>query len=317
MKRKILLGLFILLPALVFPADGRLLETKTANPPPQDRESLVSLLPEGVDLSGWKSSSSPRFYEPANLWEYINGQSELYLNYGFQMVMTSDYVSEDPSRSLNIEIFKMENPDDAFGIYAAERNSEDEFLKIGVQGYFAENTVNFWDGPYYVKLLSFENFPNLKETLLKLANSIAAKIEGEYSEPKLFACFPEKNKVRMSERYIPANFLGHSFLKNGHRVEYENKGIRYSLFLAESRTPQEAEEAFTKYENFLKSENATIVRETKPDYREMSVKNQTSSVIFQYTTIIGGVQNIVDLPEGKEIVLEMLNKLRGRGSFPH
>ena len=278
----------------------------------QGKEALRALLPSEEEISGWESPSPSRFFEPDNLWEYINGQAELYLGYGFQLVVTSDYTSQEDSSSLIVDIYMMESPGHAFGIYAAERTPDDNFIDVGVQGYVGGNILNFWKGPYYVKLTSFQSSPSAEEVLIRFSRVIADKIPGNYSEPELFACFPEKNRVRMSERYIPQNFMGHGFLKNGYRVDYHHEGIRYQVFLVENSSPEEAEEAFSKYLNFLKTEGEIISHEKKSDYQKIRTKNRKKVVIFQYGSILGGVLNFGDSADEDKIIEEILTKLRGR-----
>ena len=285
-------------------------QAKASEKSAMDRQVLGALLPTMEEISGWEFSSTPQFFEPGNLWEYIDGAAELYLQYGFRMVVTSEYTSRKDSNFLNVEIYQMESPDHAFGIYAAERSPDDNFVQIGVQGYLGESYLNFWKGPYYVKLISFQTSSGTKGVLLEFSRLIADKIAGNYSEPELFACFPETNKVKMSERYIPNNFLGHPFLKNGYRVDYVREESQYQLFLVDNGSPEKAEEVFNKYQNFFKSQNEKISHEKGIDYQKICTKD--GKVIFQYESIIGGVLNIDDLSEAEGIIEEMLKKLRHR-----
>ncbi len=312
MKRELIL-LFSIALVMGIPLSGVMAsEVSPTGEIAQGKEALRALLPSEEEVSGWESPSPPRFFEPDNLWEYINGQAELYLGYGFQLVVTSDYTSREDSSSLVVDIYLMESPHHAFGIYAAERTPEDNFIDVGVQGYVGGNILNFWKGPYYVKLTSFQSSPSAEEVLIRFSRVIADKIPGSYSEPELFACFPEKNRVRMSERYIPQNFMGHGFLKNGYLVNYHHEGIRYQVFLVENSSPEEAEEAFGKYHNFIKDDSKIISHEKKSDYQKIRTRNRKKVVIFQYGSIIGGVLNMGDFPEADEIIEEILTKLRGR-----
>lgn len=310
MKLKFVIFFSIAITALFPPADFLVLEAGSNIGFTRDKQDLKALLPDEKRLPGWKNPPDPRFYEPSNLWEYINGQAEMYLQYGFRLVVTSDYTQKENSDSLAVEIYQMESPYHAFALYAAERSPEDNFIKLGVQGYIGENVLNFWKGPFYVKLTSFQDSPTIKENLLKVAGAIADKISGDYSEPEFFVYFPKKNKVNMSERYIPQNFLGHPFLKNGYRVDYKQGENRYQVFLTENSSPEEAEEAFNKYHEFLKNEGEFISLEKKSDYQKIRAKNEKRKVIFQYRSIVGGVLNIKNLTEGEKIIEGILKKLR-------
>lgn len=312
LKRELILLFSIALAMVISMSSVLASEADRVGETAQGKEALRALLPTEEEIAGWESSSPPRFFEPGNLWEYINGQAEFYLQYGFQLVVTSDYASREDSSSLIVDIYVMESPRHAFGIYAAERTPDDNFIDVGVQGYVGGNILNFWKGPYYVKLTSFQSSPTGEEVLIRFFRVIADKISGNYSEPELFACFPEKNRVRMSERYIPQNFMGHGFLKNGYLVDYHHEGIRYQVFLVENSSPEEAEEAFSKYLNFLKAEGEIISHERKSDYQKIRTKNKKKVVIFQYGSILGGVLNFGDSADEDKIIEEILTTLRGR-----
>lgn len=275
----------------------------------RDKQNLIALLPKETEVAGWKTTSKPEFFEPETLWKYINGQAEMYLDYGFKLLVTMDYKSINGSSPVTIEIYRMESPDHSFGIYAAERSPDDHFIKIGIEGYLGEGVLNFWKGIYYVKLGSFKASPVTKEILQKFAEIIANKIRGSYSEPELFACFPQENRVKMSERFIPKNFLGQPFLKNGYRVEYKKGESSYQLFLAKNSSREEAEEAFGKYEKFLKSQNLKMSSARKGDYQLISTEGE---VIFQYGSIVGGIIDSGSVSERDRIIEEMVHRLRNR-----
>ncbi len=275
-----------------------------------DKEKLATLLPTESDLPGWKIAAEPRFFESGNLWEYINGQAELYLQYGFRLVVTSDYGTKEDESSIIIEIYQMESPLHGFGIYAAERSPEDNFIDVGIQGYVAEDILNFWKGPYYVKITSLEFSDSTKDTLNKFAKVIAQKISGDYKVPELFTFFPEKNKIANSERFIPSNFMGHSFLKNGYRIDYQQNGLQYQIFLIKNSSSEEAHDAFAKYREFLESNSEKVEQEKMDDYQIIKVEGRKKSVVFQYHSFIGGVLKIEVFSDGEEIIKEILNKLK-------
>ncbi|MGD9076239.1 MAG: hypothetical protein PVJ69_13570 [Desulfobacteraceae bacterium] len=276
----------------------------------RDKAFLRALMPKDAESPGWQAVSSPQFFEAQNLWEYINGQAEMYIDYGFHLVVTLEYRSMDGTRSMAIEIFQMKNPKHAFGIYAAERSFDDRPINIGGQGYIGENVLNFWKAQYYVKLTSFQVSSDTKEILMMLASVIAAKIKGTYSEPELFACFPKENRVQMSERFIPKNFLGQSFLENGYRVEYKKGGNSYQVFLVKNVSREKAEEAFAKYEDFLKSQNEKISLLEKDDYQVIFGEGEKGKAIFQYGFFVGGILNKEDLSEAERVIEIIVQKLK-------
>jgi len=91
-------------------------------------ESADAVLPGAVALAGWEMVSQPENFGPENLWDYINGQAEFYLNYGFLRVDTAEYRAESGTPSVVVEVYQMASSEEAFGIYAAERNPDDRFV---------------------------------------------------------------------------------------------------------------------------------------------------------------------------------------------
>ena len=310
MKRKNAIFAAIILSLTISLANAQRLEESSQKKITGYKEVLRTLLPKRTEIKGWKVTLGPQFFEPQNLWEYINGQAEMYLDYGFELVATAEYATLDGFTPMTIEIYQMQSPKHAFGIYAAERSPNDSFIKMGVQGYLSENVLNFWKGLYYVKFTSFQTSSDTNEILMKLAVVIDNKIEGSYSEPELFACFPDTNKVKMSERFIPKNFLGLSFLKDGYRVEYKRGGSSYQVFLVKNGSQDIAKEVFGKYKDFLKSQHKRVSHSKNSDYQLVFTKREKVEAMFQYGSFVGGVLNSADLSKAEGIIEEIVQKLK-------
>jgi hypothetical protein len=297
--------------ALLLPAPSR-----AASAQGEDREqrraALESLLPEAGSAPGLELSSGPRFFGPGTLWEYIDGEAEYYLRYGFRLVVTSACASGVDRVPLGIDIYEMESPLHAFGIYAAERSPEERFVQMGVEGYLGKDFLNFWKGPFYVKLSAGGASPATEETLLKLAGEIAGKISGGHSQPGLLAYLPEKEQVGRSERYIPRDFLGQSFLTNAYRADYEGEGGSYRVFLVENGSTEEAVRSYGKYRDSLRSRGATISHEKEGNSPSFRAGNGSVQLIFVYRTILGGILNVEEFSEAEAIAGGITARLRER-----
>jgi hypothetical protein len=317
MKRTATIGFPVVLATL-----GLLLNASESGAPMQggDRErqrvALRSLLPaEGGSLD-LKVSIDPSFFEPANLWDYIDGAAALYIQYGFRHVVTSEYALGSDSIPLVIDIYEMESPLHAFGIYAAERSPEESFIEVGVQGYQVMGSLNFWSGSNYVKLYSSVASSATEKALLKIARDIAGRIPGSHSEPDLLTCLPEKNRIRMSERYIPRDFLGLAFLANGYWADYKVQGSRYRVFLVENGSAEEAVGNYGEYRSFLESQGANVSQEKKGEAPSFRAENGSRQLVFVYRTILGGVLSIRSFSEAEEIVGGIVGRLRERSGPP-
>jgi hypothetical protein len=277
---------------------------------PAASSPLEDLFPSGKEAAGWWLSEKPRFFGPDTLWDYINGQAEVYLQYGFRRVGTADYKAEKSGDALVVEIYRMASPHHAFGIYAAERSPDEKPVDIGVQGYAGANVLNFWKGPYYVKLMSFKTSPAVQEGLFLFSRIIDGKIPGKYAEPALFACFPAAHRVKMSERFIPVNFLGHAFLNNGYRVDYEREGKRYQAFLVENSDPEQAAAAFGQYADFLASTGVRIAREKDQACQKIITEGGKRKAVFLFGRFIGGVLDMEEPAAADDFIEKMLTCLK-------
>jgi hypothetical protein len=287
---------------LLFSCFGSLARGENMGKPPENPEALLSLLP--LDPQGWKRSGAPELFGPENLWEYINGQAQMYLDYGFKAVATETYSSLDQPAFLTIEIYEMESSRHAFGIYAAERSPEDKAVRLGadrVEGSLGDHGLSFWKGSYYVRLTSYEDLWNKEDRFIDLGSLISAGIKGNTAEPEIFSLFPSENRVRGSERFIPKDFLGQTYLTGGYRVDYESGGERFQLFVVECPSPEEAAKAFAGYRAFLESDSGQVSAiESKENYQSFTAKGRKS--IFVHGRFFGG---IVDRdPDGGRPLME-------------
>jgi hypothetical protein len=278
-----------------------------SDPNPTDKP-LATLLPEDGAVPGWERVESPVFYGPHNLWDCINGAAVLYLDYGFKSLATAYYRTSDEVSTAALEIYQMESPLHAFAIYAAERSPQDNFIRMGVEGYLADNALNFWKGPYYAKVTSYRTDGGAKGLLTRLATIVAERIPGRYSQPEAFQHFPEENRVAKSERYIPKNFLGHPFFEGGYRVDYQGKVGCFRLFLVPNASSEEAEKSFTKYREHLESEGATVTPDRKAGIQTVSTND--GKTVFLYESFIGGVLGMTDQATERRLVDALMTRLK-------
>ena len=219
---------------------------------------LLQLLPEDNEVSGWERNGEPRYFSGGNLWEYIHGGADSYLIYGFQTVITADYINGSTGGEAVIDIYEMKDELNTFGIYANERNPEYAFEKIGVEGYAGETSVNFWAGTYYVKITTFEEDEALLRDIRAIANIIALNIGSSATEPAELGYFPVDNIVQYSQKYIPVDVLGQSYLHNGFEVRYRDGAREYKIMLILLEQQGEAEIALNQYREFINTSGEVL-----------------------------------------------------------
>ncbi len=285
------------------------LTAQPAEPAMEQKEALIDLLPKKAELPELVGKSVPEFYEPENLFDYIDGQADTYLDYGFRLLITREYATKE-NTMLTVEIYLMEDPHHAFGIFAAERTPEDNAVDVGVEGFMGANIMAFWKGPYYCKILFYQMSPSLESVLPKTGRLLAEKIPGSYGTPELFSVFPTAFRVKGSERFIPRNFLGQTYLKNGYRVDFDRDGRSYQAFLLEAGSNEEARQSYLRFQEFLKAERSTVSPFRKGEIDMAWVRGESDKFLFHYGPFWGGVLDEKDPKAAEQTILAMVEKLK-------
>ena len=259
-----------------------------------------SVLPANGELPGWSLATEPMHYEADNLWEYINGQADFFIDYGFVRVDTAEYRNDQESSSVVLEIYRMGRPQEAFGIFAAERTPDDRPLEIGAQAYLGTNVLGFWQAEQYVKLTSFDEGPDVEQSLISLAEEISSRIPSEARELETLLLFPEDGRIEASERFIPKNFLGQPYLTNAYRVDYTRDTHKVQLFLVETGSSEEAKSHFDRLVEFYRGRNqADVIVDTTEDPAMLIVDGQSKMVVFHLDHRLGGAVGMQNLAAGR------------------
>lgn len=179
------------------------------------QEQLPSFLRE--PLPGHATAQDAlMFYKPDNLYQYIDGGADIYLLYDFKVLLHQDFKSG--GAELTADIYDMGKPEDAFGMYAAERSPQYKFVAIGIEGYRSRGTLNFLQGHYYVKLAG--SGASADALLDQFARILSQRIGGTRTLPALLAQLPREHRVEHSEQYMRKDPLGHAFLAPAYVVGY-------------------------------------------------------------------------------------------------
>ena len=230
------------------PAPGQA-QTRSGSP------ELAALAPR---LDAWTRAEEPRSYFPESLFEYIDGAAESYLSYDFRELLVVDLEKKGTEATLTLEIYDMGTPLNAFGIFGAERYSENKPVPVGDLGYFEGEALNFLAGRFYVKLLGFGLGEGTASALGEVASRVAAGIKTTGGLPAPVLAFPKKGLVARSEKYIKQNFMGYEFLRHGFVATYKVEGKEIEGYLIEGESEQAAEGMLTKLLDALVRDNQLL-----------------------------------------------------------
>jgi hypothetical protein len=157
-------------------------------------------------VDGWTRAGDVAIYDADNLWEYINGAAELFIEYDVQTCMTADLSAGD--LVVTVELYDMGTPLNAFGVFKREHPSRG----ISIPG-AAEAAVS---PPYQALLLKGSTYAKVNAvegelsvpTGRALLEALARALPGQTGHPSELELLPQNGIVAGSEGYKRRGYLG-------------------------------------------------------------------------------------------------------------
>jgi hypothetical protein len=162
---------------------------------------LRIFLPADNAAAGWTRDGGPQEFEGEDLYTYIDGGAEIYQEYGFRRVVVQDY--EDPQgKSVSLEIFEMETPASAFGMFTFKRSGGGKTLALGAGAELEAYYMNFWKGRFLVTLTGFDEAAETIEGLKAIGQIVDSKLPQGGEGPILVGVLPAEGLRPGSVKYL-------------------------------------------------------------------------------------------------------------------
>ncbi|MFC2075600.1 DUF6599 family protein [candidate division KSB1 bacterium] len=280
---------------------------------PAAGDGLGDFVPSAADLSGFKITEAPEYYEPDNLWDYINGGAPAYIVYGFKQVVTFLEMRESDELEVVVDIYDMGDSLNAYGIYSTERSPEAAPIEVGAGGVMTGNTLYFWQDSYYVKLMAYEETEATGSVLKQLGAALSQKLPARGSKPSLFKTFPNEDRIPRRERYIANDVLGQNFLQRGYRVEYETGEKKYQIVLIHGQESSVSRENLDRFRSFVVSSGKVAAEPPLPDNDSFAGEMSYYGPAFfaRKGPYIIGIIGLGDRDREERIMKGMLGRLPG------
>ncbi|MFQ6099008.1 MAG: DUF6599 family protein [Armatimonadota bacterium] len=219
-----------------------------------DKARLASYLPgsvEGEHVAGWRRATESAFYVEDNLFEYINGAAEEYIAYGFRLLATAMYESDEADLGkIIVDVYDMGEDINAFGIYSFGRRRDVELLRIGAEAYVMDNHLFCWAGRCFVKVTPAKPKADVRDAVVALAKAVVARIPASKQLPQLLGLLPKKRLIPLTEGYTRVNVLGQEYLRNGVSARYRAGQGELELVVADFGGVPAASDAFAKFRRY-------------------------------------------------------------------
>jgi hypothetical protein len=204
------------------------------------------------DIEGFEKTLREDVYDATNLYDLINGGSDAYIELNFMDLHLCEYKKGDAT--ITVEAYNHGNLANAFGIYASERSTDYHFVDIGTEGYHEDGALNFFQGPYYIKINGYSPGGSDVNPLMPIVGkAVSASIQGEKKFPEWLSCFPEENKIPYTDAYVNNSFMGYGYLNNVFLNKYNIEGKEITLFAIVTESSDQAQNIMDAYLKNLNS----------------------------------------------------------------
>ena len=126
-------------------------------------------------VAGWEKSSETRTFEPKDLWQYIDGDSEQYIQAGVVSTSTADYKYKGQLEAV-VDVYTMSGPDGAQTILERGQAKDAKAITVGDQALQYAQSVTFRKGAHLVRIVAYESNGETPQALLELARGVEANL---------------------------------------------------------------------------------------------------------------------------------------------
>jgi len=256
------------------------------------------------EVEGFVKNGAVEIYKADDLFDYINGAADSYLNYDFKELHLQRYKGSN-GQSLKIEIYQHSIPATAFGIYSSEKTSNASLLSIGSEGYYEQDILNFYIGNYYIKLVSYR-IENDYDLMMRLATLLSDILGRSTKGLDFFSTFPKEGRLENSEQYIHKRFLGYDSFSEAFTLDYKIENEYFKIFQIEKPSVKVCSLMLVNYFKSIDLDSSLI------NEREMEITDPYQGKIYfiwSENTIMGAY-DYSDLKEPKSYLNIMKKSLK-------
>jgi hypothetical protein len=135
----------------------------------------VDFFPASNSVAGWVKSSDTRSFDASHLYEYVDGDADKYVQAGVVKTLTSDYRFNGKIDAA-VDVYVMGETVGARKIYDSESAEGSQPITMGDAGRYAKGSLTFRQGPYFVRLVAYEDSPEMATALTALARALGGKL---------------------------------------------------------------------------------------------------------------------------------------------
>ena len=262
----------------------------------------------GLSPEGWTRTGNIEHYNVATLYTKINGRSELYMAYDVLGMSWVTFVNDsDKSSFLDLFVYDMRAPTNAFGIYSVEREADQPPADLGREGYRTGSNYYFWKGNYYGYINASMPSDSNTKAGLGIATALMQRISDSGEPVQGLDWLPTDGLIVDTVQFFKADAMSLDFLNDTFLGMYQFGENKVRAFFSKRTDEEEAAGILDQFATYGDdyadgSEKVSVegVEVTLTDWG-----GDFYDVAFQIGPMVSGLSNV----EGKDATLEAAGEL--------
>jgi len=266
----------------------------------------------GSTPKGWQIFDEVKQFTPENLYEQINGRAAFFLSYDMIRMTYARFVnSDETTQFINLSIYDMGTPTNAFGVFSAERSQGESSLDLGRAGYRSGANYFIWKGQYYIRIISAEATDAFQRIGMDLARTGTGFLPDSGEQVWGLTALPLTDRMPESVQYFKADAMGLDFMRNTYTAAYRKGTTLVTAFLSKQDSAESARANVVRYAAYAKKYGKGIDHLKAGEVELVSCDMGGSyDVVYQKGRLIGGVSYVEDRGLAIRVAIEMWEKLR-------
>lgn len=163
----------------------------------------AALLPADAAVPGWKKVENLRVFSRADLYGYIDGGAELFLEMGFEQLTLQKY--RNGATELAVEVYRMTDGQAATGIYLMKCGKEARDAAVDLRHTINRHQLMFVRERFYVTVNNLSGAEQAAPDLVRFGKLVAAKLPAD-RVPSELGRLPAQGLVTGSQRLVRGPF---------------------------------------------------------------------------------------------------------------
>jgi hypothetical protein len=215
----------------------------------------AAFLPADQAVTGWIKTGPQKIFTQADLYGYIDGGAELFLEFGFESLTLQHY--KHGGDELALEIYRMTDRPAALGIYLMKGGRDVTTPELPLRHVADRYQVMAQRGKYLLLVNRIQGSEDMSGPLQKFAAFVGGRVPAQPPMP-ILRPLPEQDQVPDSARLIRGAYALGSFYTLGEgdilslqankvtamAARYRSGGAETALVIADYPTPEAAGKAW-------------------------------------------------------------------------